>query len=165
MKLDLRTAYDADADDVAAAYADPALYAELGDLPKLGGAEVVDHSVTGDVVRLSVRWRFVGELSSSVTAVVDRRKLSWIEEDEHRLDRREVRWRLLPDHYADRLRASGTYTFLAANRGGAVRATEGEVKVRMPLVGGRVEAALVSGLGEHLADEVPIVERWIADRG
>jgi len=38
------------------------------------------------------------------------------------------------------------------------------VKVRMPLVGGRVEAALVSGLDEHLASEVPIVEGWIADQ-
>ena len=164
MKLHLRTSYDADADDVAAAYADPALYAELGDLPKLGGAEVVDHSVKGDVVRLSVRWRFTGELSSAVTAVVDRRRLTWVQEDEHDLDRREVRWRLLPDHYADRLRASGTYRFVPTNGGGAERATEGEVKVRMPLVGGRVEAALVSGLDEHLADEVPIVERWIADQ-
>ena len=164
MKLLLRTSYDADADDVAAAYADPALYAELGDLPMLGGAEIVDHSVKGDVVRLSVRWRFTGELSSAVTAVVDRRRLTWVQEDEHHLDRREVRFRLRPDHYADQLEASGTYRFLPANGGGAERLTEGEIKIRMPLVGRRVEGALVSGLEEHLADEVPIVERWIADQ-
>ena len=164
MKLTLRTSYDAAPDDVAAAYADPDLYAELGDLPKLGGAEVVDHEVDGDVVRLAVRWRFTAPLSSAVTAVVDPRKLTWIQEDEHNLERREVQWRLLPDHYPDRLQASGAYRF-SRSAGGTQRLTGGEVKVRVPLVGGRVESAIVSGLGEHLDDEVPIVERWIAEQG
>lgn len=164
MNLHLRTIYDAAVDAVAGAYADPALYAELGDLPKLGGAEVVDHSIDGDVVRLAVRWKFTGHVSAAVTAVVDPKKLTWIQEDEHDLDRRRVSWRLLPDHYRDRLTASGTYRFSATRDGGTERVTDGDLKVRLPLVGGRVESALVSGLGEHLDDEVPVVERWIASR-
>ena len=164
MRLSLRTTYDAAVDDVAAAYADPDLYAELGDLGPLGGAEVVDHAVDGDVVHLSVRWRFTGQLSGAVTAVVDPKRLTWVQVDEHDLERHEVRWQLRPDHYADRLQASGTYRFVTA-AGGTERRTDGQVKVRVPLVGGRVESALVSGLGEHLDDEVPVVERWIADQG
>ena len=32
------------------------------------------------------------------------------------------------------------------------------------LVGGAVEGAIVSGLEEHLVDEVPVVEAFVAER-
>lgn len=34
--------------------------------------------------------------------------------------------------------------------------------VRVPLVGKSVENAIVSGIREHLADEVAVVERYLA---
>ena len=33
------------------------------------------------------------------------------------------------------------------------------------LVGGQVEGALVSGLREHFAEEQPLVQRWLDQRG
>ncbi len=44
-----------------------------------------------------------------------------------------------------------------------VRRSTGDLTIRMPLVGGRVEQAIVSGLQEHLESEVPLVERWVAE--
>jgi Protein of unknown function (DUF2505) len=100
----------------------------------------------------------------AVTAVVDPETLTWIQEDEHDLDRRAVQWRLLPDHHLDRLQASGTHRFVT-RADGTDRLTDGDVKVQVPLFGGRVESALAAGLAEHLDAEVPVVDRWITDQG
>ena len=43
------------------------------------------------------------------------------------------------------------------------RTVTGRLKVRAMVVGGAVERAIVSGLSEHLADEVGVVDRYLAD--
>jgi hypothetical protein len=154
----------APADAVAAAYADPDFYATLQGLPKLDAAEVLGHEVDGDTVRMRIRYRFVGELSSAVRAVVDPNKLTWVEVSTHRLATREVTFRMEPDHYADRFSCSGSYRLDATSEGAnTVRRSTGDLTIRMRFVGGRVEQAIVSGLQEHLASEVPLVEQWVAE--
>ena len=59
-------------------------------LPKLGPPEVLERTVDGDVVRLQIRYRFVGDLSPAVTAVLDPAKLTWVEHSTHDLGRRSV---------------------------------------------------------------------------
>lgn len=155
--------FAADADAVARAYASPELYPHLTGLPKLGTPEVVDHRVDGDRVELQVRYRFVGDLSPAVTAVIDPRRLSWVEHSTHDLDRHTVTYRLVPDHYPDRLRSSGSCTIAPAGDGdGSRRTVTGRLKVKALVVGGAVERAIVSGLREHLADEVAVVDRFVA---
>jgi hypothetical protein len=149
---------------VAAAYADPALYERFRDLPKMEVLEVLDHRVEDATVYLQVRSRFAADLPSAARRVLDPRKLTWVEHSVHDLARTSVTFRLLPDHYGDRLRASGSYRFEAAGEG-CVRRSEGEVKVSYPLVGGKVERAIVSGLGEHLGHEQPVVEAWLRGGG
>ncbi len=39
----------------------------------------------------------------------------------------------------------------------AVRRVTGELKVRIPLLGGRVENAIVDGIGDHLTEEAEVV--------
>ena len=99
--------YAACGDEVARAYASPELYERLVGLPKLSTPEVLDHRIDGTTVRLQLRYRFIGDLSPAVTAVVDPAKLTWVEYSEHDLAARTVRYRLAPDHYADRLRCRG----------------------------------------------------------
>ena len=75
-----------------------------------------------------------------------------------------MRFELHPDHYADRLSCRGSYRLVAdpVDDGATIRAAEGDVKVRAPLVGSSVEKALVSGLHEHLEAEADIVARFLA---
>jgi uncharacterized protein DUF2505 len=151
----------ASADAVALAYASPDLYEHMVGLAKLGTPDVLDRRVDNDLVHLQVRYRFVGDLSPAVTAVVDPRRLSWVEHSTHDLGARTVRYRLVPDHYADRLQSSGSCT-IEPDGDGSVRTVIGRLKVRALVVGGAVERAIVSGLREHLADEVAVVERYVA---
>ncbi len=152
---------------VARIYTDPRFYEVLGELPKLGKPEVLERREDGSVVHLAVRFRFTGNLSPAVTRVVDPDKLTWIEESVHDLSDHTVAFRMNPDHYADRLRSSGSVRFRPGGDGLTRRLTEGELSVKVPLLmgggktAGLVEKAIVSGLREHLAAEVEVIERFL----
>ena len=156
--------FAADADAVARAYASPDLYPRLTGLAKLGTPEVVDSHADGDRVELQVRYRFVGRLSPAVTAVIDPRRLTWVEHSSHDLTARTVTYRLVPDHYPDRLQSSGSCT-IEPSGAGCTRTVAGRLKVKALVVGPSVERAIVSGLREHLADEISVVDRYVAARG
>lgn len=157
MQFEIVQDYASSADEVVAAYADVDLYPTLVGLPKLGGIEVLTHATDEATARLRVRFRFTGHLPSAVTAVIDPDRLTWVQESIHDLVSGFTRFRLLPDHYPDRLTASGSYLVQSAGSG-ARRVVSGDLKVRAPLVGGRVEAAIVSGLEEYLVAEAPAVD-------
>jgi len=154
---------------VARSYTEPRFYEVLGELPKLGKPEMLERREEGSVVRLAVRFRFTGVLSPAVTGVVDPAKLTWVEESVHDLVNHTVTFRMNPDHYADRLRSNGSVRYDSGGDGVTRRLTEGELAVKVPLLlgggmtAGLVEDAIVSGLREHLAAEVDVVERLLQE--
>ncbi|MGH9040900.1 MAG: DUF2505 family protein [Acidimicrobiia bacterium] len=162
MRFRLDQTFAAALDAVALAFTEADLYQALGTLPRLGQPEVLNRREDGDVVSLEVRYRFTGDLSPAARKVIDPDRLTWVEHSTHDLGRHQVDFRLLPDNYANLLSASGHYSFSAAGPELTRRVTEGDVAVRVPLVGKSVETAIVSGLQEHLAREVPVVERYLA---
>jgi len=140
---------------------DPRFIERMGELPKLGRPQLLDHDATGERVRTRIRYRFVGELSPAVRRVIDPERLTWVEEAT--MDRRDHRseFKILPDHYAKLLGCRGTFT-LSPDRGeGCRRVAEGTVRVNVPLLGGKVERAIVMGLDEHAQAEIPLVECWV----
>ena len=145
--------FAADADRVQAAYLDPAFLQSVGALPKLGAPELVGEEREGEVVRRRIRFHFAGDLNSAVRAVVDPAKLSWVEESTTYLQERRTTWRIRPDHYADKLSSHGESRLEPVEEAASRRTTTGEVKVKVFLVGGKVEAAIVSGMEEHAALE------------
>ncbi len=168
MRFELTQRFAGPVAEVADAFCDPGFYELLADAPKLGRPEVLGREADagGQRVTMRVRYRFTGDLSSAARAVLDPTKLTWVEETVHDLAARRARFVLHPDHYADRFRCSGSYWFTPAgdDAGATIRHAEGEVKVKAPLVAGTVERAIVSGLREHLDDEVAVVARFLAGR-
>lgn len=162
MRFTIDQRFSASPDAVARAYADPALYEALQGLPKMSRPEILAHEVDGDVVRMQIRHRFSGELSAAARAVLDPARLTWVEHASHDLATRTTTFTMAPDHYRDRFRCAGTYRFDSGDDGGTVRHCEGEIKVQALLVAGAVEGAIVSGLREHLDDEVAVVEGFLA---
>ena len=163
MRFQLDQRFTAPPTAVARAFADPALYEAYAGLPKMTPPEVLGVDVQGDIVTLRIRYRFDGDLSPAARAVIDPARLTWVEHAEHDLAALTTTFRMVPDHYGDRFRCSGSYRF-APDGAGTIRRCEGDVKVKALLVGGAVEGAIVSGLKEHLVDEVPVVESFVADR-
>lgn len=150
-------------DAVEAAQLDPAFVAQLGELPKIGHAELISQEADGDIVDQELRYVFQGDLSAAVRAVVDPNKISWILESRFERSAHRSTWRIIPDHYGERLTAHGT-THLVADGDSTRRITDGTVKVHMALVGGRVERAIVSGLKEHAEAEAAALNRFLAER-
>jgi hypothetical protein len=163
MRFQLQQRIAAPVDAVVAAFVDPGFYESLEALPNLARPELLSHEAKGSIVHLRVRYRFNGQLSSAVRAAIDPKKLTWVEDAEHDLDTHRVTFRMIADHYADRFKASGTYRFDAAGDAATTRNCTGDIEIRMPLVGRRVENAIISGLREHLDAEVDLVQRWIAE--
>ncbi|GAC1536797.1 MAG: hypothetical protein NVS3B12_20160 [Acidimicrobiales bacterium] len=147
---------------VESALSDPRFIERMAALPNLGHPQLLLHEVDGDTVHQQVRYAFAGELSSAVRAVVDPDQLSWIEDSvTDRATHRAV-FTILPDHYATMLHCAGTFVVSPDGPSASVRVAEGEMKVSVPFVGGKVERAIISGLDEHAQAEVGLVEEWIA---
>jgi Protein of unknown function (DUF2505) len=147
--------------EVETALLDRDFIAATADLPKLGEPEVLSQERDGDRVHQRIRYRFTAELSSAVTRVVDSAKLTWVDDARYDLTSHTARHRIVPDHYADRLKAS--YDVALEPLGDSTRrVATGELTVHVPLVGGRVERAIVSGLEEHAAAEAELLGRWVA---
>jgi hypothetical protein len=161
VRFTIEQRYAAAPDDVAAAYADPDLYASFADLPRAGRPEVLHHEDDDGTVHLDVRWAFTAHLSAAARAVIDPHRLTWVERSAHQVADRTVSFHLLPDHYADRFSCRGSYRFDDDGTGGTVRRGEGELRVKAPLVARAVEGAILDGLKEQLRAEVPFVERYI----
>ena len=151
-------------DDVIAALLDPDFIECLGDLPNLAPPEVLDQTRDRDIVVQRVRYRFTGHLSSAVTRVIDPRKVTWIDETTYDLSVKRATFRIIPDHYVNKLRCSGTYAFSELGAATARRA-EGAISVGVPIVGRVVERAIVSGLQGHLETEADLLGEWLEDNG
>jgi hypothetical protein len=147
--------------DVENAYCSPELLATMATLPKIGGAELIDQQVDADRVRQRVRYRFTGDLNAAVTAVIDPALLSWVEESVLDRTTHVTTWKIVPDHYGSRLTCSGTFSLLG-DETATRRRTDAEIKVHFPLVGGRVEKAIVSGLQEHAVAEEAAVMAYLS---
>ncbi len=151
-------------DDAVAAYGNPAFYEGRARRDDISIVEVVGHDESGSHVHIDVRYRFTGNLSSAVRAVVDPAKLTWVTRTDIDTQHRDASFTVLPDHYPDRLTCSGTFRFTDADAGPAatVITIEGDLKVRAFLVGRAAEQAIVSGLRSYLEAEVSTLPDFIA---
>jgi hypothetical protein len=149
---------------VEATLLDRDFIAATAELPKLGSPEVLENARDGDRAHQRIRYRFTAQLSGAVTRVVDPGKLTWVDDARYDLTAHTSRHRIVPDNYGDRLQAS--YDVSLESLGDSThRLVTGELTVHVPLVGGRVERAIVDGLEEHADAEAELLGRWIAERG
>jgi hypothetical protein len=162
MKFSIEQRFDAPPEQVIVAFADPDLYPTMVGLSKVDTPQVLTADRDGDRVHLQLRMRFIADLSSAARAVIDPSKLSWVQDEHYDLSNLVATIRFLPDNYADRFSCTGGHRFTNDGDDSAtVMHTEGDLKVRAPLVGGQVERALVSGLREHFAEMQPLVAAWL----
>jgi hypothetical protein len=165
VRFEIEQRFEASLDEVESAFVDPSFLEALAALPKLGEPRLVEQRIDGDLVHQQVAYAFAGQLSSAVTAVIDPARLTWIEDSTLDRSTHRTTFRILPDHYTNRLKASGTFTLRDLGGGTTLRRAEGDLKVSFPLVGGKVERAIVSGLTEHAALEVEVFHQWRKSTG
>lgn len=163
MRFRIEQHFDAPVEQVEAAYLDPRFLDRLSELPKLGRPTLVERRDEGEAVHQSIRYRFTGEVNAAVRKVVDPARLTWVEESTLDRTTHVTTWRIVPDHYGNLIRSSGTFRLEGDGEGRTRRITEAEMKVSVPLLGGRVEQAIVSGLRAHAEGEAQVVAALLAE--
>jgi hypothetical protein len=141
------------------AMVDPDFYASLGAMDNIGTPEVLSVKKDKGGVRLSIRYRFTGHLARPARAVLDPEKMTWVIESVMYADQHRAAFRMLPDHYADRLECSGEYRF-EENGKTSVQVIEGDLRVHVPVVAGAVERAIMMGLRQHLTEQAKLLGAW-----
>jgi hypothetical protein len=141
------------------AMADPAFYASLGAMDNIGTPQVLSVEQRNGAVHLAVRYRFTGHLARPARAVLDPAKMTWVIESVMHFDQHRAEFRMLPDHYADRLECAGEYRF-DDNGGCAVQVIEGDLVVHVPIVAGAVERAILMGLRQHMGEQAKLLGKW-----
>lgn len=150
--------YDAPAREVFDLYCSAELYAALPDFSRISRPELVERVEHPDGVTVRVRYRFIADLPAAALAIIDPERMTWIEETRYDASTLTGTTRLLPDHYASKMQASATVRFVA-DGDGSRRLVQGDLKVKVLLVGGQVERVIVDGLEEHLTEEQQVVAR------
>ncbi len=162
MKFAIRQAVAVPPGRAMAAYGSPTFYEGRPERDNIAVREVVRHEEGDDRILLEVRLAFTGSVSPAVRAVVDPAKMSWITRTEIVPAEARSSWVVLPDHYPDRLSASGTYRFEEGDGGPGTTdvEVEGDLKIRVPIVGRSVERVIVSDLRAYIDDEVARIADW-----
>jgi hypothetical protein len=140
---------------------DPDFVRTTAELPKVGGAELLECTRNGTTARLRVRYKFTAPLSRAVTSVIDPANLTWVDDETVDLATFHSQHLLLPDHYADRLDAHYT-TVLTPHGSGARWTLQGSLDVHAPLVGGKVARVIVDGLREAASAKGVLLDEWLA---
>lgn len=161
MRFSIEQHYDEDPASVLDAFTDADMYPTFTGLTRVATPEVLERSVEKDRIFMRIKMRFAASLSPAAKRIIDPGKLTWVQREEYDLAAHTAKVVFLPDNYADRFSCVGKYTFASTVSGGTVRNIDGNLKIRMPLVGGEVERAIISGLRDHFSQEQPLVKAWL----
>lgn len=147
--------------EVAEILCDPAFHTML-DLPDLSRPEVVEHTVSASERILRLRYEFVGHLDPIARRLLAGRKLTWVQE--LRLDTTTGVGRLsfAAEAEADRMYGSASVTLQTLDDAHTHRKVEGDLFVRVPVVGGTAERRIVPGLVRRLDVEADALTAALA---
>ena len=147
---------------VLAALADPDYYTHLGGaLAAVRPPELLDVSEDGGTIRTRVRYAFDGTISGPAARVVDAERLTWVIETTYDTGAHHGTVVVVPDHYRGMLRCRGTLTLEEA--GGSTRETvAGRLEVKVPLLSGAAERAILGGFTRHLTLEAAAMAEYCA---
>jgi hypothetical protein len=150
---------------------DPGLHARLqAAMPGLEKIEPLERVDDGASIRRRVRYtpRTDGKIPAFGRAVIKPSMLCWIEESSYDRARHRFEYRIqpnLPEAWRDRFSSSGSYQ-LSESDNALLRRIEGDVVVRVPLLGRTVEKLLVREVTENFRAEFAAMSALLrAERG
>jgi hypothetical protein len=135
------------------------------DLPDLSRPEVLAHDVDGTTRVVRLRYEYTGQLDPAARKIIGNRALTWIQE--LRVDTASYTGTLTfsAEQGGDRLGGDATVA-LTTNDGDehTRRSIAGDLRVRVPLIGGAAERRIVPGVVRRLDVEAAAVEDELAAR-
>ena len=148
-------------EQVASIMSDPAFQTQL-DLPDLARPDVVAHEVDGTTRRLTLRYAYIGQLDPIAQKVVGGRKLTWVQDLRIDVATGVGTLGFTADGVGGRADGTASVTITATGDGSCRREIRGDFRIKIPLVGGKAERAIVPGLARRLDVEAEAVNAALA---
>lgn len=137
-------------------YTDESFWTSVSGFTKTTPPEVLEVTRDDDTALTRLRWRLSVELPRQASRFIDPDDVAWVEETTWTLSAGTASVAFLPVQGAALMRASAAVA-VVADGDDAVRRVTGELRVRIPIVGSKVEKAIVEGIGDHLTEEAEVV--------
>ncbi len=164
MRFQVTHTFPYDPESVADAILDLDYQHSLKDLESLRSRELLsqEERSNGTIVR---RTRCVLDLqvSGMAKSFIGDGDPAWVEEATWDPEDRRWRWVVIPEVAKEMLDAKGTIE-LTPRDDATDRTIEGEVKVKVPIYGSKVEGWIVDGIEHAYAEEAERLEAWLAER-
>ena len=165
MEFTVSESIAASRDEVLLALVDPGYYEYLGaTATAVRAPQLLAVSEVAGTIRTSVRYAFDGTISGPAALVVDADKLTWVIDTTYDTTAHSGHLVVVPDHYQGMLRCRGTLALEDAGDGSTVETVSGRLEVKVPLVSGAAEKAILGGLTRHLELEAAAMAGYCAAR-
>lgn len=142
---------------------DPELIEMARAIPALKTRALVDYRENGKLRTWRFRVDAATEIPERARAVVKPEMLAWIEESTWDPDRHLFTWQIHPTHFADRLECRGTWALFEEGPR-TRRVIEGDLRVKVLLVGRIVEEFVVARVKEQFEAEAEVQKRFYAGK-
>jgi hypothetical protein len=140
---------------------DAAFQATLTDIGDLHDRVVLSlEEGPGGTLTRRVRCVLALHVSGMAKTVLGDADPAWVQEELWDAERRHCEWTIHPEVAAELLSASGTIT-IGDSDGKTVRTVTGDVRVRVPLYGGKVEGWIVQGVSRAYDEEAARLAAWL----
>jgi Protein of unknown function (DUF2505) len=153
--------FAASVERVASIMSDPAFQTGL-DLPDLARPDVVAHEVDGTSHRLTLRYAYIGQLDPIAQKVVGGRKITWVQDLRVDVSTGVGTLGFSADGVGGRADGTASVTITATGDASCTRVISGDFRIKIPLVGGKAEKAIVPGLARRLDVEADAVAAELA---
>jgi hypothetical protein len=145
---------------VCAAMSDPAFYAELR-LPDVDPPELISRTVDGARVDVHVRFMYTGKLDPIARRIVGHDQVSWVQQLQIDPAAASAALQVIPAVGVVSVTCTGTFT-LRAEGDGCVRTLDGDLRVKVPIIGSRAEKSLAPGILRRLDVEADALNAFLA---
>ena len=161
MRFELSHPFDAEPDDVLAGLFHPDFQDKIRTIGNIHDRTVLSHDEgpAGEVVR-RVRYVLALDVSGMARTILGDADPAWVQEERWDVTATTCEWSIHPEVAAELLTAAGTITIEGSN-GKSTRHVRGEVRVRVPLYGGKVEGWIVDGVTRAYDEEAARLSDWL----
>jgi hypothetical protein len=164
MRFEVEHEFDAEPASVLAVWLDPAFHLAL-DLPDVNRPELLSHATTGSEYTLALRYQFIGHVDPIVNKLLAGRPLTWRQTLTFDAASGRGRLTVVSEDGGERLTASGEIRLEETGGHGTRRTMRGDLRVRVPVVGGTAERRIVPGLISRLDVEAEALRDRLSRRG
>jgi hypothetical protein len=160
VKLRSSHIFSAPAAAVCAGMADADFYATL-DLPDLERPELLVRAENGAQTDVHLRFTYTGRLDPVARRIVGRDHVTWVQRLVVDASARTCALTVAPEIGVVPVSCEGTFTMHDADGGQCLRTLDGELRVKVPVIGGRAERSLAPGITRRLELEAAALDAYL----